>query len=279
MSLKLTETVENAKLLAVSLWRSGNYAEARELLEKALADGVDAAEKIALTINLSQVERAAGRPDVALQVLVEIAPEVERYFDPLLKGKFFVTLGAAWHVLQDTDKAFEAYTASSVWYERAKDYKRKSEVENNIALLMLETGRYEDAHAHLDIAAEKCCEEVVYAQIDESRARVLLAEGKTRQAFESALASVLALKDEDEQRLLLESLETLAAIADAFKKEREREEICLALLNSDGRIKQAARLLGLKHQTLAWKLEHQYPQLLDLRAPKKKPRGLHAAKA
>jgi transcriptional regulator of acetoin/glycerol metabolism len=119
----------------------------------------------------------------------------------------------------------------------------------------------------------------VYAQIDESRARVLLAEGKTRQAFESALASVLALKDEDEQRLLLESLETLAAIADAFKKEREREEICLALLNSDGRIKQAARLLGLKHQTLAWKLEHQYPQLLDLRAPKKKPRGLHAAKA
>lgn len=279
MSLQLTETTENVKLLAVSLWRGGDFAGAREVLEAALAKATSVDQRIGLSINLSQVERDAGRLEVALGLLLNIANEVERYFNPVIKGKYFITLGAVWYDLKDIDKAFEAYTASSIWYERAKEFNLKSEVENNIALLMLEARRFEEAHAHLDLAAKKCSDEIAHAQIDESRARVFLAEGKPRAAFEAVLASILALKDEHEQRLLLESLETLAKITEVLQREHEREQITLALLNSKGKVKGAARILGVSHQTLAWKLEHHHPQLLRLRAPKKKPRGQHALKA
>lgn len=279
MPTQLVQPVENAKEQAVALWRAGNYAEAREVLKRELGGTSDEGERIAITLNLSQVDWSAGKHPQALRVLLDIADDVARYFSPLIKGKYFNTLGAVRYALGEIDAAFEAYTAASIWYERAHDFKLKSEVENNIALLKREAGLYEDAHFHLDIAAASSQDEVIHAQIDDSRARVFLAEGKPDKALEVALAAVLALKDlKSEARLLFESLDTLKDVADALKKEKEPGEIAIALMTANGKVKQAAAILGMRHQTLAWKLEHHYPHLLDLRAPKKKPRGPHAVK-
>lgn len=279
MSCKLTETKTDARSCAISLWRSGKLAEARSLLEAALSEEANAEEGIALSITLSLVERADGKPEVALKVLLGIAQDVERYYLPVIKGKYFNALGAAYYALGDIDKAFEAYTAASIWYERAKEWKLRSEVENNIGLLMLAAGRFEAAHEHLNLATEQLGDEVVNAQIEDTRARIFLAEGYIRPALDSALASVLALKETAETRLLFESLETLRAVTEEMKREHECDQISVALLSASGKVKSAAKLLGVSHQTLAWKLEHHHPQLLALRAPKKKPRGLHASKA
>lgn len=281
MNVSTPELIENERQLAVSLWRCGQYSEAREVLRLALGRAVNTQERIALTINLAQVERAAGKPEASLAALREVADTVENYFDPRVKGRYFNTLGAAYYDLGGdfVDKAFEAYTAASIWYERAKELRMRADVENNIALLMIGTKHFEEAHEHLNTALVGCNDETVHAQIDETRARAFLASGNLQEALECALSSAVALKDAGDRRILFESLETLSHIYAELKREDERRQITHALEAVGGNIKLAAGMLGLSRQALYWKLEHQYQDLLPLRTAKKRPRGRYVRRA
>ena len=278
MNASTAELVKNERELAVSLWREGKYSEAREVIKHALSRGVNVEERIKLLVNLAQVERTAGKPGVALEILKGIVSEVEDYFSPLIKGRFFNTLGLTNHALGNIDEAFEAFTAASIWYERAKEFRLKADVENNIALLMIETKHFEEAHAHLDAALVGCNDETVHAQIDETRARAFLASGDLHEALECALSSAVAVKDTGERRILFEALETLSHIHAELRREDERQQIAHALETAEGNLKLAAGMVGLSRQALSWKLEHQYQDLLPLRAPKKKPRGRYVCK-
>lgn len=278
MNVSTTELIENERLLAISLWRGGQYAEAREVIKLALSRGVNTEQKIALSINLAQVERGAGNAETALKILKGVAAEIESYFSPLIKGKYFNQLGSVYFTLGRIDDAFEAFTAASVWYERAKEWRLRADVENNIAVLMIETRRFDEAHEHLDDALTGCNDEIVHAQIRETRARAYLLSGHLREALECALSSAVALIGTEEKRLLFETLETLGNVYRELRRDDERHEIARALEVTAGNVSVAASMLGLSRQALYWKLEHQYQDLLPLREPKKKPRGRYAYK-
>ncbi|MFL6254936.1 MAG: helix-turn-helix domain-containing protein [Pyrinomonadaceae bacterium] len=83
------------------------------------------------------------------------------------------------------DQAIIEYTAAIYHYELARHERYTARIENNLAFLLYKLGRYADAHEHLDRAQSiftRLRDEGSSAQVDETRARVLIAEKHYREA-------------------------------------------------------------------------------------------------
>ena len=103
------------------------------------------------------------------------------------------------------------YTAASFHFEQAGHERYHACVENNLGFLFSTIGKFEDAHEHLDRAQmlmTRLKDNVHLAQVDETRARVLLAEGRTVEAEKTGRAAVRRLEKGDELSLLAEALTT-----------------------------------------------------------------------
>jgi tetratricopeptide (TPR) repeat protein len=202
--------------LALCYWREGAYEEARALLESAAAVITDDAQLKAKTIlRLAVVESSAGRYSNTLRLLTDSAPLFEGV-SQTLRGSFHNELAIALRRLgtaerrQDyLDRAIIEYTAAIFHAEQAGHEQYGASVENNLAFLLYKLGRYRDAHKHLDRAQAvltRLKDASTLAQVDETRARVLVAEGKYREA-DRALAGVLkTLEQGDESPLLADAL-------------------------------------------------------------------------
>src|SRR5207253_8367841 len=84
-------------------------------------------------------------------------------------------------------------------------------VENNLGYLFFTIGRYKDAHSHLDRARHLFFElrDVgTVAQVDETRARTLLAEGRLTEAERVVRSAVKTLERGGQQAVLAEELTT-----------------------------------------------------------------------
>jgi CheY-like chemotaxis protein len=103
------------------------------------------------------------------------------------------------------------YAAASFHFEQAGHTRYQACVENNIGSLFGIIGKFEDAHEHLDraqVLMTRLKDNVHLGQVDETRARVLLAEGRTVEAEKTARAAVRRLEKGDELSLLAEALTT-----------------------------------------------------------------------
>src|SRR5205085_3644254 len=109
------------------------------------------------------------------------------------------------------DRALVEYAAASFHFEQAGHTRYLARVENNLGYLHLEAQRFTEAHAHLDRAGRlfaRLKDSGSVAQVDETRARVLLAEGRYVEAAHAVRAAVTALERGGEQALLAEALTT-----------------------------------------------------------------------
>jgi len=103
------------------------------------------------------------------------------------------------------------YAAASFHFEQAGNERYLARVENNLGYLFFTIGRYNDAHQHLDRARLLFLElkdAGTVAQVDDTRARTLLAEGRTVEAERFARQAVKTLEKGGEQALLAEALTT-----------------------------------------------------------------------
>jgi CheY-like chemotaxis protein/tetratricopeptide (TPR) repeat protein len=208
--------------LALCYWREGAYDEARVHLERALSDvPADASElKAVILIRAGIVEVWAERLDVAWRIYTEAAGVVERLDDHALRGAFHNEFALLLRRLSSTqgresyvDRALIEYTAAGFHFEQAGNTRYLARVENNLGYLSSTIGRYKDAHLHLDRARSlfvqlKDVETV--AQVDDTRARTFLAEGRLREAERFARSAVQTLEKGDEQALLAEAITTHA---------------------------------------------------------------------
>jgi hypothetical protein len=83
------------------------------------------------------------------------------------------------------DLALIEYSAAAHHFEKAGHIRYQACVENNLAFLFWKVQRLADAHKHLDraqILFAKLRDDVHTAQVDETRARVLLAEDRVVEA-------------------------------------------------------------------------------------------------
>jgi tetratricopeptide (TPR) repeat protein len=187
--------------LALCYWREGAFDEARITLQQALDEFEDAdlEQRAIVLLRMGIVERTSGRLNEALRVYNEAATLFDHVRDDLLTGHFHHAFANALkHIVQaekredHADRAFMEYTAASYHFERAGHIRYQACVENNIGSLLGIIGKYEDAHEHLDraqVIMTRLKDNVHLGQVDETRSRVLLAEGRTVEAEKTARAA------------------------------------------------------------------------------------------
>jgi tetratricopeptide (TPR) repeat protein len=203
--------------IALCYWREGAYSETRVMLEQAAAlIKDDASLKAKTVLRFAMVETYAGRYSDAFHLLRDYAPFFDEGVSHTLRGSFhnelarvLRRLGAAERSQDYFDRAIIEYTAAVYHAEQAQHERYVARIENNFAFLLYKLGRYRDAHAHLDRAQSiftRLRDAGSLAQVDETRARVLVAERRYRDAERTLAGAVKTFEQGDESALLAEAL-------------------------------------------------------------------------
>ena len=220
--LGLVEPSAEAKVaLALCYWREGAYDEARVTLDDALHQlgDLDSEERLRAYLNRAIVERVSNRFEDALKTHKESAPLFERSTNDNLKSKFhaeYATVlknyGLATNREDYIDQALVEYSAALFYVEQAGNKRSQAITENNLGYLFVKLGRYSEATKHLDRARSlflSLKDQGRVAQVDDTRARALIARGSFSMAETVARTAVQALRDGDEPALLSAALATL----------------------------------------------------------------------
>ncbi|HEX7315239.1 MAG TPA: helix-turn-helix domain-containing protein [Pyrinomonadaceae bacterium] len=203
--------------LGVIYWRLGAHDEARVILEEALKPLTDAEIelKAKILIRRTLVEVWENRYHEALGILKEAEPIFESANDAL-KGRWhgqraivFMKLATAEDRTDYSDRAIMEFTAAIYHYEQAKHKRYCALNLNNLAFLLYKLGRYREAHEHLDHAQlifTRLKDTGNLAQVDETRARVLVAERKYREADRVIGGVIKTFEKGGESALLADAL-------------------------------------------------------------------------
>jgi tetratricopeptide (TPR) repeat protein len=214
MPAKVSETQYE---LGACYWRLGQHDEARVVLQEALKPLTDAdiELKAKILIRRTTVEVWANRYYDALNILKEAEPVFESANDALKgrwhgqKGLVLRRLGTAEGQPDYYDRAIIEYTAAIYHYEQARHERYCGINLNNIAFLLYKLGRYGEAHEYLDRAQlilTKLRDSGILAQVDETRARVLVAEKKYRDADRVITGVIKTFEQGGESALLADAL-------------------------------------------------------------------------
>ena len=206
--------------LALCYWRTGAYDEARVMLEEAYRniDERNLEQRATTLLRQALVEREAKRLNESLRLHNEAKPLIDKITNPLLTASYHLSFANILNRLSDADHrtdyvdlALIEYTAASFHFGEAGHERYQACVENNIGYLLGTIGKFEEAHEHLDraqVLMTRLKDNVHLAQVDETRARVLLAEGRIVEAEKTARSAVLRLEKGDELSWLAEALTT-----------------------------------------------------------------------
>src|SRR5438128_126008 len=219
--LQLDEKIAEARGdLALCYWREGSFDEARVQLRTALhltPEGNNDLHAV-LLIRAGIIEERRQRLQEALRYYYQAAPFLDRSEDNALKGAFhnefallFTCLGTEENRRDYLDKALIEAAAASFHFEQAGNIRFLARVENNLGFLYFTLGQYRDAHKHLDRARYLFLQTKdlgTAAQVDDTRARTFLAEGKVVDAERISRSAVKNLERGGEQAVLAEALNT-----------------------------------------------------------------------
>lgn len=226
--------------LAICYWREGGLDEARVTLHHALDSlgEIQSEQRLRALLNLAIVEQVANRYREALNLFRSSAPLFEESSNDSLKGKFhnsfalcLKNLGIARDNEEFIDNALLEFAAARFHFERIGHKRFLVRVENNEGLLFAGLGKFKEAHEHIDRARSlqlSVGDQGSAAGIDDTRAQILMLEGKNQEAEKLARTAVNMLQNGGEQSMLAEALTThgkaLARLAqsDAAKQTLDR---------------------------------------------------------
>jgi tetratricopeptide (TPR) repeat protein len=203
--------------IALCYWREGGYSEARVMLEEAAAlIKDDPTLKAKTVLRFAIVETSAGRNSDAFHLLRDSAALFDERVSHTLRGSFhnelarvLRRLGAAERRQDYYDRAIIEYTAAVYHAEQAGHEQYGASIENNLAFLLYKLGRYREAHEHLDraqVMLTRLKDAGTLAQVDGTRAQVLIAERRYRDAERALAGAVQTLERGDKSPMLAEAL-------------------------------------------------------------------------
>jgi tetratricopeptide (TPR) repeat protein len=208
--------------LGMCYWRLGAYDEARVVMREALKPltEADVELKAKIQIRRTVVEIWENKYYEALSILKEAEPVFASANDAL-KGRWHGQQGIVLIRLSKmegnadyADRAIIEFTAAIYHYEQAKHERYCGTNLNNLAMLLYKLGRYKQAHEPLDRAEyifTKLKDPGNLAQVDETRARVLIAEKRYREA-DRIIAGVIRTFEQGEEYALLADALTLQGV-------------------------------------------------------------------
>jgi tetratricopeptide (TPR) repeat protein len=179
--------------LGICYWRVGSYDEARVMLREALKPLTEADRELKAKILIRQaiVETCENRLYEAFDILRDTAPIFTSAADALKArwhcemGLVLIRLAGVEGNTNYSDRAIMEFTAAIYHCEQAGHDRYCGTNLNNLGMLLYKLGRYNDAHEYLDRAQAiftRLKDPGNLAHVDETRARVLVAERKYREA-------------------------------------------------------------------------------------------------
>jgi CheY-like chemotaxis protein len=226
-SMRIFEALENEEKvaeaqidLAYCYWREGAFNKVRVMLQEALTrlGDVDSEVKARALLCSAVVEQSTQRYNDALRICIEAAATFETCSDHVLQGKFHNEFANVLNYLRSTeyrkdyiDRALIEYTAASYHFEQAGHARYQACVENNLGFLLGTINKFAEAHEHLDRAQAlftSLKDSVHLAQVDNTRAQVLLEQRKDAEAEKLVRLAVRVLERGDEKLLYAEALTT-----------------------------------------------------------------------
>jgi tetratricopeptide (TPR) repeat protein len=204
--------------LALCYWRSGAQDEGRALFRQAVDAAQKPETKLRLLTNASTVEISSGRYTDALALLNAAAAFLEAVSDEASHGRYHGQRGLVFKKLGGTenlDHALIEYSAASMHLAQAGHIRYLAGVENNIGFILLLLRRATEALTHLDKARAifvSLKDSRMVAQVNDTRARVFLAEKRFAEAERAIFAAVTVLEQGDDSSLLAEALTTEGSI-------------------------------------------------------------------
>ncbi|HWN08095.1 MAG TPA: tetratricopeptide repeat protein [Pyrinomonadaceae bacterium] len=222
--------------LAYCYWRDGELNEARIMLSKALqqltSEGSTRANAL---LKLTTVEISAGRYKVALGILDDNAPLFQKITNHTTRGNYHNELAivlrhfAKSEPLNKDDhlqRALSQLMKADHHFQLAKNKLLRSCVNNNVGMILLNLSRYKEAQKYLEEARRLSLiirDKVRTAQIDETRAQVLIAQRKYKDAEALAKRAASVLERSGQKCLLADALIT-RGIAQARLKQTQRAQ-------------------------------------------------------
>jgi len=205
--------------LAYCYWREGALDEARIMFRDSLqiltTQGNTRARAL---LRLAIVEWSASRFDEALRVLTENRLLFDKITNYAIKGAYYSQLAMVLRKLVPSEKRHDHLKRVLGEYEKADHYFKlahnkvfRADVKNNIGNVLRELSRFREAHEYLEQARRLRIlvkDKIGIAQIDDTRAQVLIAQRKHKEAEAVARGSVRILDKSGHQVLLADSLIT-----------------------------------------------------------------------
>ena len=187
---KIAETLTE---LALCYWRTEQLNEARDCLKQALSLlTIDSELKAKALLRLSIVEHSAERDQKAFRILTNHAALFHRINNHTLKGCYFTALGNRLENLAELgshshyrDRALIEYAAASYHLDLSGHRQYLANVETNLGYLYFKINQFDEANEHLNRARRiyvKIKDFHRAAQVDETRARILLEKGRITEA-------------------------------------------------------------------------------------------------
>jgi len=204
--------------LALCYWRSGAQDNGRALFQQALETAQTAQTKLRTLTNASTVEISSGRYTDALALLNDAAAFLAAVSADWIHGAYHYQRGLVYRGLggtENVDHALIEYSAASLHLAKAGHVRHLAGVENNIGFIHLLLGRATEALTHLDKARAifvSLKDPRMVAQVNETRARVFLAEKRFAEAERAIFAAITVLEQGDDASLLAEALTTKGSI-------------------------------------------------------------------
>lgn len=221
-SLNIKTKVSETKYeLAECYWRLGAYDECRLLLDEAMK-GLEYKELQAkILIRQTTIKIWEGKYYETLETLKEAQGLFENCSDAI-KGRWHGQMALSLRKLATAesrsdyaDRAIIEFTAATYHCELAGHKRYCAIILNNLAMLLYQVERYEEAHEHLDHARtflERLNDVGLLAQVEETRARVLLAEERYLET-EQVITSVINVFEKSGEHALLTDALTIKATA------------------------------------------------------------------
>lgn len=215
------ERVSRERALFARLYFEGRLGEARALADRERARGHVGAERVAWENNAATAAWKMGDARAAFDICADALPLAEACDDDVIAANLHNTFALACRARSEAegdetllDLALIQYEAAHDRYRHAGGDRFAAGVDNNIAFLMIFAGRAEDAHPYLDRARavfEALGERARCAEIDDTRARALMQEGRWLEALgysAQAVAALAPLAENGERQAFDDAAET-----------------------------------------------------------------------
>jgi tetratricopeptide (TPR) repeat protein len=201
--------------LGMCYFRKGAYDEACIILDEALRELEDAELQAKILIRQTIIEIWLGRYFQAWQMLDKARPAFDNS-SHALKGRWHGQMALILQKLATTerredyaDRAIIEFTAAIYHYEEAGHERYCAINLNNLAMLLYQVERHAEAHEHLNrahIFLEKLKDVGLLAQVEETRARVYVAEQHYHAARRVIIGVVETFEKGGESALLADAL-------------------------------------------------------------------------